>query len=287
MPGLNRFLPAGLGWKPDLPDPRDFRVTHPTVRTLLNALKHSAGPCGSVDLRFEDEVSLFSDVDDQGTLNSSTEFACLALVEYFERRALGRTFEGAPRFLYEMTRSPEQHNSSLGIRSTIKALLRYGTPPAMLYPYTDQPVSPPTDLRLLGFTSTVSNAVYFRLDPPDQAPSVTLHLLKSFLAAGFPVIFGFAVPFSVSHKADVEFRPMFDSYRGGQTVLAVGFDDSRMGRDGSLLFRNSWGGHWGDNGYGWLPYTFLESHCARDFWAFVRPEWLDTSEFDRPSLDTL
>ena len=254
------------------------------MKTLFTGLSSRAESTDCVDLRLDDDACLFSEVDDQGVLHSSTEFACLALVEYFERCALGRTFEGSPRFLYEMTRGPDQRHSSPGIRTTIKAMLRYGTPPETLHPYTDQPASQPTDLRLLSFTSTVSNAVYFRLDPPQQDPAKTLRLLKSFLSAGFPVIFGFAVPFSISKKADVELRPMFDSYRGGQTVLAVGFDNSRRRKDGSLLFRNSWETQWGDNGYGWLPYTFLEQQCARDLWTFVRPEWLDPSEFDRPSV---
>lgn len=285
MAGLGRFIPPGLGWQPDLPDPRDFTLAHHAVREQFAHLPCCVQTPQSADLRVDDRTQQFSTVDNQGTLNSSAAFACTALVEYFERRSLGRTFEGSALFLHEMTQKPGQSAGASGIRSTIKALVRYGIPPEEFRPYTDTSIAAPSDLRLLGYSSMLSDAVYFRIDPPRQHPSLTLQAVKSIVAAGFPVIFGFSVPQSVTERADIMFRPGFDSYRGGQTVLAVGFDDRRFGKsDGALLFRNSWGTVWGDEGYGWLPYAFVEHHCAADFWTLLRSEWLDPNEYDRPVI---
>jgi len=54
------------------------------------------------------------------------------------------------------------------------------------------------------------------------------------------------------------------SIRGGQAVLAVGYDDRRRiaSDTGALLFRNSGVSLWGEHGYGWLPYSYVATQAA-------------------------
>jgi C1A family cysteine protease len=71
-------------------------------------------------------------------------------------------------------------------------------------------------------------------------------------------------------------------------VVAVGYDDGRKITNtrcqrttiGALLIRNSWGTGWGDGGYGWLPYEYVLSGLAMDFWSLLSLEWVDTQQFD-------
>jgi GNAT superfamily N-acetyltransferase len=45
-----------------------------------------------------------------------------------------------------------------------------------------------------------------------------------------------------------------DKIIGSHCVLLVGYDDDK----GTFTIRNSWGTSWGDKGYGYLPYEFIE-----------------------------
>lgn len=49
---------------------------------------------------------------------------------------------------------------------------------------------------------------------------------------------------------------------GGHAVCVVGFNHI----DGCFKFKNSWSASWGDEGYGYLPYEYMERHCI-DAWS--------------------
>ncbi len=292
MANFSRFVPTGLGWHRDLPDPRDFTLEHPEVSSLVSRLPVSDTTLPpSIDLRQDEEGIYFSPPDDQGSLNASSAFACLALVDYFQRRVLGQTLDASRLFLYQMARALEdgRGNSSISIRTTLKALRRFGAPPEEMWPYcVEQSDCQPSELKLLGFAKDFANLMYYRLDLPEQSGVEALHRVKSCLAAHLPIMFGFPVPRSLTSDGQIHFRPKFDSYRGGQAVLAVGYDDRRFaGNQGALLVRFSWGLSWGEAGYGWLPYSMVTRRHASDFWTIVSEKWLDRTELCMPRLDCL
>jgi C1A family cysteine protease len=77
---------------------------------------------------------------------------------------------------------------------------------------------------------------------------------------------------------------------GGHAVLAVGYTDSlpketikklpakkllrklldfvfrKKAATGYLIVRNSWGENWGDHGYFYMPYEYVNADYAYDFW---------------------
>lgn len=138
MLAVSKFIPKGMGWIPDLPDPRDYTYRHKTVSDLLGEkLKRPRRRTlpASVHLRCGDDgESYFTDPDDQGSLNSSSACTVLSLVEYFERRVRGRTFEGSKRFLYKVTRYRQQKrlrvsgDTGVDLRTTLKELIQFGVP---------------------------------------------------------------------------------------------------------------------------------------------------------------
>lgn len=277
---MNKQLSQGLGWRIDLPDPRDYCPNHPVVIEQLCQLPESgAGIPESVDLRSIDEGECFSPPHNQGAKHTSTAFACLALVEYFERRIRGVTFDGSTLFLHEMSQrlSGIMGGPCAGIRTTFKALRRYGVPPEEMFPYESERAAWP-DVSLLGFGKEFESIVYFRLDDVQLSGQHVLNRLLSFLTAGFPVVFGFSVPRGQDQQGRFMARFEHDSYRGGQTVLAVGFDSQRE----LVLIRSSWGTTWGQFGYGWLPYSFITNRLARDLWTMIGSQWVDPVELFRP-----
>ena len=98
-------------------------------------------------------------------------------------------------------------------------------------------------------------------------------------------MFGFSVyssmPGSGDGKGEIPYPGKGDTLEGGHAVLAVGYDDQKKigSTKGALLIRNSWGEDWGDHGYGWLPYAYIEDGLADDFWSLVKAEFVDSDLF--------
>ena len=287
---MPKFVPRGLGWQPDLPDSRDYTFRHPEIRAMLQRLKRSQRedlPV-EVDLRRDSEGEYFTETEDQGPLNSSTAFAVLSIVEYFERRIHGRTFEGSELFLYKVTRNriargkPVLGDTGADVRTTLKVLTQFGVPSDEYWPYDINNFDEEPSAFLYGLAKPFSHLSYFRLDEPNASGEITWVTLKSFLAAGFPIVFGFPVPSSLTADPNIPYRPDFDGIRGGQAVVAVGYRTNHFGRgQDAILIRSSWGSQWGDNGNGWLPVTYVHKKLAEDFWTLLSAECLDTDELHR------
>ena len=138
---------------------------------------------------------------------------------------------------------------------------------------------------LYGFGRDYHALIYVRLDPIGAAGTHVLQSIKAHLAAGFPSVFGFPVFESLTSDVDVAFPTRFDVVVGGCAAVAVGYDDTRRIRStkGALRVRMTWGPGWGEDGYGWLPYAYVEQGLAVDFWTLLRPDWLASGEFFAPA----
>lgn len=286
------FETSGMGWLPDYPDFRDYTVEEEAVKSMLSEagadMPAQAKLPSSVDLR-----PWFSPIEDQGSIGSCTANAGVGMLEYFERRAHGKHIDGSRLFLYKVTRGLLHWTGDTGafLRTTMGAMVLFGIPPEEYWPYvTEDYEKEPTGF-CYAFAQNYQAISYYRLDPPGTPAAKLLSQIKTNLAAGLPSMFGFTVYSSIS-QADktgkIPFPTKGEKIVGGHAVVAVGYDDSIKIKStvsgatettGALMIRNSWGTGWGMDGYGWLPYEFVNKGLATDWWSLIKQEWVDTGAF--------
>ncbi len=297
VPMSNPSQIPGMGWRPDLPDIRDLTTdsekTIPhigRVKSLVAAKAAKSPPqlAASVDLR-----AWCAPIENQGALGSCTANAGIGMYEYFERRAFGKHIDGSRLFLYKATRDLLHWTGDTGayLRTTMKALALFGAPPEEYWPYNiaSFDVEPPAFCYAFGQSYRALS--YYRLDPPGTLKPALLNLIKAYAAAGFPSMFGFTVYSSYTQAGatgKIPFPKLGESVVGGHAVVVVGYDDSLVIQNtnpggpattGAFLIRNSWGTGWGAAGYGWLPYQYVLSGLAVDWWSMIKGDWIDTNLF--------
>jgi C1A family cysteine protease len=273
----------GMGWQRDLPDIRDYTPENENIQKLFHKSKAlnppKAGIKKSVDL-----TAWCSPIEDQGSLGSCTANAGVGLIEYYERRAFNEHLDASRIFLYKVTRKLLHWAGDTGawLRTTMKAMVLFGIPPEEYYPYDISKFDNEPDAFCYAFAQNYQSIKYYRLDTVNLAPDQLLARIKNFLAAGFPSMFGFTVYNFGNEKGEFEFPGPNDRVQGGHAIVAVGYDDNRkIGKDkGALKIRNSWGTAWGEGGYGWLPYAYVEAGLADDFWSLLRAAYVPTGQFD-------
>ena len=243
---------ARYGWKPDLPDVRDYRWTRPRFVAALPP---------AVDLRPNCPVVL-----DQGQLGSCTANA-IANAHLYDQLAehAKAVVQPSRLFIYYNERKMEgtiNEDSGAQIRDGMKSIARWGVCSEKIIPYNIQRFRVKPGCRAYKDATLHQALTYHRLD------STNLDELRACLADERPFVFGFTVYESfesnaVANTGVVPMPGLGESVLGGHAVLCVGYDDAKQ----RFLVMNSWGTNWGMLGYFTIPYAYLTNpNLADDFW---------------------
>ncbi len=186
--------------------------------------------------------------------------SCVSNSIAWSMRYLKRSFNPSRLFMYYNQRLIDykegDNNPSIDdgtyVASGVKAAVRYGACPGDVYPYfiRNYNKAPPQYLYPAAYT--------YRIGKTGNVQQ-NIDSMKACLAAGYPFIFGFYI-YSSFEDPSVDATGIVpypdvntETYLGGHSGVAVGYDDSTS----YIKFANSYGKDWGDNGYGYIPYDYI------------------------------
>jgi len=281
----------GMGWIRDIPDANDYTEKSKNVAKFFEKKRILSTVSSPKSIQIPEED--FSPVEDQGSLSSCTANAAVGLVEYYQNKTKGKFMDMSRLFIYKTTRNLLGWTGDTGayLRSAMQAMVLFGSPPESHWPYVTSKFDDEPPAFTYSFAKEFQTLRYIRVDPPGVTHKDLLKRIKSFINRKMPIMFGFTVYNSLSQAnttGKIPYPCSKDRRNGGHAVVAMGFDDSIVIENkncgeqtkGAIQIRNSWGTGWGDRGYGWLPYKYLEAGLAVDWWTLVKSEWVNLDVFD-------
>lgn len=221
----------------------------------------------------------FAPVYDQGHLGSCTANASTALLQY-EAKKMGYPNQENFSRLFEYFQSRANQippdtatDTGASLAVSILCLAKFGVCLEADWPYdiSKFTVAPSKEL--------CDKALLYKCGAGKRV-TPTHDQLRGSLADGYPFVLGINVyesfmtvnvgttgiiPIPILTDTTIDGKTIkADTLLGGHAIVCVGYDDSTR----LYKFRNSWSEKWGDKGYGYLPYDYVENHnLAFDMWA--------------------
>jgi hypothetical protein len=201
-------------------------------------------------------------VKDQKNLGTCVAFSAAALKECQEKEEHDREvvsgkeynrdkeYDYSEQWIYWNCKKIDGFSGSEGttIRDAMKVLKNIGVPTEQAWPYTDDPVNigkPASWANMIARWATIGS--YWNVS--------NLTELKAALVEG-PVIIGVPVfaEWWEPPGGVVNYPSNPSLMYGGHAICAVGYDESKH----LVKFKNSWSTYWGEQGYGYLSYRYIE-----------------------------
>lgn len=249
------------GWRAEAPDANDHMFNDHPAKMILKESPQN----GIVDLR-----KWCSPVEDQRDLGSCVANAVVGGLELLQIRN-GQPLKDLSRlFVYYNSRLMHQQadvDEGTYIRLAMGTLSALGTCSESKWPYDTSKVfyRPSWGSYREAYANKIQS--YYRIDGDG---SYRLAQINKALEAGHPVVFGCMVDnhfMNTGGDGKISMPQTGRVVQGGHAMLIVGYKD--FGR--TLIVRNSWGTGWGDNGYCYMPDTYLDATDANDFWVPYLP----------------
>lgn len=246
------------GYIRDIPDPRDYVLAEcPRLSKLLKDVELPE----VVDMRSRSPA-----VYDQGSIGSCTGQSLAYLYQYDVREL--PSWIPSRLFIYYQERvimGTVKRDSGAHLRDGIKALAKWGVCRETTWPYIENKFATKPSMR--AYLEARKNKIlgYYRVDQ-------SLNELRRVLAINEPIAFGFDVfpsfeTIEVARTGVAQMPKPGEKSIGGHAVALVGYDHPSR----RFIVRNSWGVHWGQQGYFTMPYDYiLNPDLAADFWVIDR-----------------
>lgn len=240
---------SGFGCIKDKFDDRDF-----LMRAYLPAIKIPK------KIDWTPKMSPVRDQKDEGVC---VGFAiATGMKEYQELLDYEKLIILSPRFVYMEAKKIDDMPGLEGttIRAAMQVLKEKGVCRESLWPYEPHQKN-------RAKVGADSDAKKFRVIA--YARILNLNELRLSLATKGPCVIGIQV-FAGMMKAKTGMVPLpkkSETSLGGHAISPVGYDDEKK----LIKFKNSWSNIWGQAGYGFLPYAYIERYMM-DAWSSVDME---------------
>ncbi len=214
------------------------------------------------------------DQGNQGSCTANAGCAARSMLEGDPGLYLSRAFQ------YYMERTLEgtaDQDSGASMKGVILSLKRFGVCLDADMPYN------PGDYKTPPTEQAIKNALGYKISGGELLQGLVA-IQTALAMRGQPVLLGMQVYSSMESKlvAKTGVLPMpggRDAVLGSHAVLAVGYlpalpstagaakPAKKVSRSaGYLVVRNSWGAGWGDKGYFYMPYAYVEKGLAFEAW---------------------
>jgi C1A family cysteine protease len=204
-----------------------------------------------------DYTAQMQPVRDSGAEGSVDGFAVASALEYQLRVHRHATVRISPRYLYYYARKAGgldvNSDSGATLANAMTALATKGAVTERAWPYVagKYAQAPPSGVAFAKHYSAEGRPLH----GPDD--------IKAALQRSGPVVAGMTLYESfqsprVTATGVIPDPKPDDSVVGGHAICIVGYDDRKR----LFKFENSWGPHWGDHGYGFVSYGYMDAHGA-------------------------
>ena len=209
----------------------------------------------------------FSSVKNQGQQGSCLSFALTSIFEYVMQLNSNQECDLSEAFLYYNARNIDEgsngnDDSGSRFKPSIDSLVEYGIAMEKIWPYNDQIYNqrPNEEAYKDAATRKLVSAMNVNLKVDD---------IKSALVDNCPVAASFTLTTSffeygnkggyISMPSDEEIAYCLNKKTNNNrhcchAMVIVGFSDELQ----MFIVRNSWGEDWGDKGYCYIPYSYIE-----------------------------
>ncbi len=207
----------------------------------------------------------FAPVYNQGKSNACGGFAMAhGLSEYLLRKT-GNQTPLSPRFVWNSARIKEntlKEDMGIYLKTLEDVALNVGVVPESDFPFPSPEQMQNDNIYNAFISEAPSSVLNKKAQSLKLAQGITkvtsLAGIKEALAKGAPVVSLIEIYASIFNTGANGNIPVpspnsGDEDYGGHFILCVGYNEQKE----QLIIRNSWGGKWGAQGYGYLPYAYV------------------------------
>lgn len=202
-------------------------------------------------------------VNNQGKQSSCVAFASgYAAMSYYINKKNNGNYEasnnGSPKFLYNLSKISGCENGSIFPRA-LGVLKTKGICTFSQMPYNDGECS------LQPSASQYASAQQYKIQSWSVIPLSEVEKMKRLLVAGNPLLVGISAYDNLFRYTGGVYNSLSGKNGGGHAVCIVGYNENMQ----AFKIQNSWGSAWGEGGYFWVSYNFLQQQLALEGFCYV------------------